>query len=142
MPIIKYAECSITACDLKVKAKGWCNKHYERWRRNGDPEKIIRFPKGEHTRIVTGENYILVAGDPDDPNTTKQGYILEHRKVMSETLGRFLLPDENVHHKNGVRDDNRPENLELWITKQPLGQRPEDLLDWADEIIRRYRVNG
>jgi len=57
---------------------------------------------------------------------------------MKEKLGRDLLPGENVHHINGVRDDNRPENLELWVTKQPKGQRPEDLLEWANEIIRRY----
>jgi HNH endonuclease len=57
--------------------------------------------------------------------------ILEHRAVMQRILGRPLEPFENVHHKNGVRHDNRPENLELWTKPQPAGQRPEDLVDWV-----------
>lgn len=63
----------------------------------------------------------------------------EHRLVMEKILGRELLPGENVHHRDGNRSNNSEPNLELWIVNQPPGQRKEDLLAWADEIIRRYR---
>ena len=64
--------------------------------------------------------------------------IPEHRYVMEKKLGRELLPGENVHHINGVRSDNRPENLELWVTSQPSGQRVEDVVRWAKQILETY----
>lgn len=57
---------------------------------------------------------------------------------MEEILGRPLRDNENVHHKNGVRHDNRPKNLELWVSAQPAGQRPEDLVAFAHEILALY----
>lgn len=57
---------------------------------------------------------------------------------MAAALGRPLREDETVHHRNGDRLDNRLENLELWTTAQPRGQRVEDELAFAYDLIRRY----
>ena len=79
-----------------------------------------RFKTG---RQVDRGGYVLILA-PDHPRARPgKAYIREHRLVMEKMLGRLLLPHEQVHHKNGVRDDNRPENLELWVKRQPPGAR-------------------
>lgn len=65
-------------------------------------------------------------------------YVREHILIMEEFIGRNLLPQETVHHKNGVRNDNRIENLELWSSRQPSGQRVEDKVKFALEILTTY----
>lgn len=68
---------------------------------------------------------------PDHPKARGGGYVHQHVLVMEGVVGRFMRRGENVHHKNGIRSDNRPENLEIWITPQPSGQRVEDLVAWV-----------
>lgn len=114
-------KCTIEGCEKKHNAKGYCYTHYNRWKRYGDP-------------MITKEAASRIAPD----GYVWRGGVQEHRLVMEEKIGRKLVPGENVHHLNGDRKDNRPENLELWSRKQPYGQRVEDKVNYALEILSLY----
>lgn len=92
---------------------------------------------GKHT---DANGYVMVwnPGHPNAKGGRDKSYVAEHRMVMSNYLVRPLLRSEQVHHRNGDRSDNRIENLELWSTSQPAGQRIEDKLKWAKEFIELY----
>lgn len=91
--------------------------------------------KGGKTTTANGYVYFW---SPDHPNATCRGYVMEHRLVMEKSLGRYLKDKENVHHMNGIRDDNRIGNLELWTRSQPTGTRVSDKLIWAVTFLRDY----
>jgi hypothetical protein len=118
-------------------ARTLCRTHYERWRTKGDPgdDTILRGRKGGYRIDKRGYAYTYY---PEHPNATASGNVAIHTVVMSEYLGRYLLPGEEVHHKNGIKDDNRPENLELWTRSQPPGQRVSDKIAWAIEFLEQY----
>jgi hypothetical protein len=122
--------CVVEGCNYPRNTKGFCNTHHYRYRTYGDPgtAELWRAPSGSGHTNPQGYRRIWVEGVN----------VAEHRYIMEQILGRRLWADENVHHINGVRDDNRPENLELWSKGQPCGQRVQDKVAWAKEMLHRY----
>ena len=91
--------------------------------------------RGGRQRRLDG--YILIKCR-DHPNTNNHGYVAEHVLAMTEHLGRPLDTGETVHHKNGVKDDNRLENLELRTHIHPPGQSIEQMVEFCVSYLKRY----
>ncbi len=134
--------CTIQGCVKPHEAKGCCRLHYERLRLYGNP--LAEKPKrGYHKlpigyRYITNTGYVMVLVGKGHQHANKNGFAFEHRLVMGEHIGRSLHRFENVHHKDGNRKNNALENLELWTTMQPSGQRPADLVEYAKKILSIY----
>jgi hypothetical protein len=131
-------------CPEPAQSRGWCRLHYQRVFKlgyaDGGPVGLMKAAAGAGGDDGRGYRNITVGGKK----------YLEHRWVMEQMLGRPLEPDEEVHHKNRIRDDNDPSNLELWCTPQPRGGRVEDLVafyvgrypELAEQVLRGLRKAG
>lgn len=122
---------------LKMRKNEYEKKRIKRRVENNMSVDIqrLRAPKKAGTKTSQGYRHLF---DPDHPNSSKSGRLLEHVLIMSQYLGRPLNKGETVHHKNGIRDDNRIENLELWDHVHPKGQRVEDKIKFYIEYLELH----
>lgn len=134
----KMGKCTFEGCEDVIfnVGTGLCAGHYDQKLHNR-PLTVKKKINKDGTGHVNSSGYRMIYR-PNHPNSYSNGHVLEHVFVYSEYLGRPILDSENIHHKNGDRLDNRIENLELWSTSQPPGQRIEDKVMWAKEIINLY----
>ena len=127
--------CTFEGCDKPHKGNNYCSGHNYQLKKYGKVWPIKYNKPGEwRDWYVNSYGYVMRTKTTNKVRVVQ----LQHRYVMEQHLGRKLFSKENVHHKNGIRDDNRIENLELWVSSQPSGQRVQDLVSWAKDILKEY----
>jgi hypothetical protein len=139
-------------CSIKKIARtvGAGERHVRPFlKRHGADREFVTYRTGKDNhewmggRTTDKNGYVLVLAR-NHPNARKNGYILEHRLIMSQYLGRALSKMEVVHHANGIRDDNRIENLILFeknadhLRHELAGQCPK----WTKDGLARLRESN
>jgi HNH endonuclease len=119
-----------------------CNNEYKKLKRKGEDgkikDKLIRGYISRGGKGYTNENGYVYIYRPDHPNSKGNGYLLEHRLVMSLHLKRPLKGKETVHHRNGIKNDNRIENLELFDQSHGPGEKVKDKIEWCLAFLEQY----
>jgi HNH endonuclease len=131
--------CRVAGCSNEATARGLCSAHRFRMKKTGSVRAETPIKKVAGNGYIHHTGYRIVPVAPEDRWLVDgEASAAEHRFVMARMLERPLTPDESVHHRDGNRLNNNPANLELWSRFQPRGQRVEDKLVWARDIMRRY----
>jgi len=137
-------------CDQEFIQKRLNNTEYcsQSCKKLGTFRKFKGLPVKGPRKHIRGTGHITKTGyrviSKNHPNarmrspSSGKGQIMEHTWVMSNHIGRPLFKHETVHHINGIRNDNRIENLELWSSSHPYGQRIEDKIEWAKQFLNDY----